>query len=190
MPSERLSGLATAKFAIEPSLPCSTPKSDRNRAEFSGRCRLIIGHVLVLGPSGHGWPCWQPAANPSLPANLGNARRIRQKAGKAPNCPCRTSQHLNDLDGFLPALTSRENLVRRRDAGDISFRNSGTSALPLKADMPSVLTYVRFGSEVDDGHAGYLIRTHKSWAAHDCSLALHCAMHQMDGVIDADSTMV
>ena len=46
---------------------------------------------------------------------------------------------------------------------------------------------VRFGSEVDDGHAGYLIRTHKSWAAHDCSLALHCAMHHMGGVIDAGS---
>ena len=86
------------------------------------------------------WLCWQSAANPSLPANLRNTGRIRQRAGKAPNCPCRTSQHPNDSDGFLPALTSRENLVRSRDAGDISFRKSGMTALSLKADMPSVLT--------------------------------------------------
>jgi len=114
----------------------------RNLLGFCEKLGLTARPLLVPGRSGRTWLCWQSAANPSLPANLGNTGRIRHKAGKAQNCPCRTSQQLNDLDGFLPALTSRENLVRNRDAGDISFRKSGMSALPLKADMPSVLTDV------------------------------------------------
>jgi len=106
--------------------------------------RMLVGLLPRARKPVTGWLCWQSAANPSLPANMVNTGRIRQRAGKTPNCPCRTSQHLNDLDGFLPALTSRENLVRSRDAGDISFRKSGTSALPLKADILGMSTEVRY----------------------------------------------
>jgi len=104
---------------------------------------MLVGLLPRAPKPVTGWLCWHSAANPSLPANMVNTGRIHQRARKAPNCARRTSQHLNDLDGFLPALTSRENLVRNRDAGDISFRKSGMSALPLKADILSVEVDVR-----------------------------------------------
>jgi hypothetical protein len=55
------------------------------------------------------------------------------------------------LDAFLPALTSREYLVHSRDGGDISFRKSGMSALPLKADILSVEVDVRKVPKADMG---------------------------------------
>jgi hypothetical protein len=70
-----------------------------------------VKHAFVFYINDLCWLCWQSEANPSLPANLGNAGRFRQIAGKAPIYPCRKSQHLNALDSSLPNLTSRENLV-------------------------------------------------------------------------------
>ena len=66
--------------------------------------------------SGLAWLCWQSKANPSLPANLRNAGRFRQIAGKGPPHPCRKPQHLRALDSPLPNLTSRENLFHSREA--------------------------------------------------------------------------
>jgi len=67
-----------------------------------------------------------------------------QKAGKGAINPRRKSLHLNALDSFLPSQTNRENLVHSRDEGDISFRKSEMSALPLKADVLGLSTEVRY----------------------------------------------
>jgi len=72
-----------------------------------------------------------------------------QKAGKGAINPRRKSLHLNALDSFLPSQTNRENLVHSRDEGDISFRKSEMSALPLKADVLGLSTEVRYVPEAD-----------------------------------------
>ena len=62
------------------------------------------------------WPGWQSEANLSPPANLGNAGRLRQIAGKVPSCSKKKPQHLNALDSARPSLMSRDNLLNGREA--------------------------------------------------------------------------
>ena len=116
MPPERLSRPEWSGFGARASLcfpePVSQGKKGGFRRKMSDPDRIIVVPYKLL----RAWLCWQSAANPSLPANLGNAGRFRKIAGKAPAYCCRKPQHLRALDSPLPTLTSRENRFHSREA--------------------------------------------------------------------------
>jgi hypothetical protein len=117
----------------------------RNLAGFRDKLGPIVRAPLVPVGLGRAWLCWQSAANPSLPAKVGNAGRFRQKAARAATDPYRKSRHFNALDPPLPNLESRASAVHSREGtdirsqvGDVRFRRK--SRLPPPPDRCQLMT--------------------------------------------------
>jgi hypothetical protein len=96
-------------------------RSDENlrRQNLAGFCEKS-GHtarpLIVPGRLGKAWLCWQSEANPSLPAKVINAGRLRRKAARVAAHPLRKSRHLNAPNLPLPTVESRESLLPSREA--------------------------------------------------------------------------
>jgi hypothetical protein len=122
MPSERLPRPCARDFNEKSSLPL---QGESERPKLGGilrRIRYFPQRAKTVLYQLVSWLCWQSAANPSLPANLGNAGRFRKIAGKAPAYCCRKRQHLRALDSLsLPSRAGRTGFIAGRRAERIRF---------------------------------------------------------------------
>jgi hypothetical protein len=76
----------------------------------------IARPYLAPGRSDKAWLCWQSEANPSLPANLGNAGKICQIAGIGPFCPGRKPLYLNSCMDLSLIRGAGKAIIHSRDA--------------------------------------------------------------------------
>jgi len=132
MPLERFSRQGARELREEKNRLCRFKQKPRarNLAEFCGEVGPLARYNKYFYINELSWLCWQSEANPSLPANLGNAGRLREIAGKAPTYSCRKPRTLNALDRSLPNLTSRENLVHRREGAAIRSQIGDARCVP------------------------------------------------------------